>query len=45
MIKLFDIRKSFGAAVIGSIALAIEILSVQPQEMDAVARQFTVRIT
>jgi len=30
MIKLLDIRKPLGAAVIGSIALAIEILSVQP---------------
>jgi hypothetical protein len=30
MIKLFDIRKPLGAAVIGSIALAIGVLSVQP---------------
>jgi len=30
MIKLFDIRKPLGAAVIGSISLAIGILSVQP---------------
>jgi hypothetical protein len=30
MIKLFDIRKPLGVAVIGSIALAIGVLSVQP---------------
>ena len=30
MIKLFDIRKPLGAAVIGSIALATGVLSVQP---------------
>jgi hypothetical protein len=30
MIKLFDIRKPLGAAVVGSIALAIGVLSVQP---------------
>ncbi len=30
MVKLFDIRKPLGAAVIGSIALAIGVLSAQP---------------
>ena len=30
MIKLFDIRKSLSAAFIGSIALAIGVLGVQP---------------
>ncbi len=30
MIKLFDIRKRLGVAVIGSIALSIGVLSVQP---------------
>jgi hypothetical protein len=30
MIKLFDIRKRRGAALIGSIALAIGVVSVQP---------------
>jgi hypothetical protein len=30
MIKLFDIRKPLGAAVIGSITLVIGVLSVQP---------------
>jgi hypothetical protein len=30
MIKLFDIRKPLGAAIIGSIALAIGVPSVQP---------------